>query len=148
MNALCGIQAKLNREHKNKVRSLRRQLKQREDELGALQQQLEQQRACAQPLDIQKRPSSQEAAVVANARVVYAEAAELGLSNQGGEQCCKERQACIANLETELASAKAECQQQREVQQRAAAEYASLLEENSMLRRDGYKLRVSGFGKN
>lgn len=84
---------------------------------------------------------------MANERVVDAEANGLSPSSQGGEQCCKEKQACIADLETELASAKAECQQHREVQQRAAAEYASLLEENSTLRRDGYQLRVSGFGK-
>ena len=143
----CGIQVKLNRDHKNKVRCLRRQLKHKEDELEALQHQLEQQRANAQSVHLQQTPSSQEAAVVANDRVVPAAAAGLGPSNQGGEQCCQERQACIENLEKELASAKAECQQQREVQQRAATEYRRLLEENCALRQDGYKLRVSGCGK-
>ncbi len=124
------------------MRSLRRQLKQKEDELEALQQQLAQQQAGAQPVPNQQGPSSH------SNRAVPAEAAAQGPPHQGGQQCCKEREACVANLEKELASAKAECKQHREVQQRASAEYARLLEENRTLKQDVYKLRVSGCGGN
>lgn len=130
------------------MRNLRRQLKQKEDDLQALQQKLVQQRAGAQPVPNEQDPSSQEAAVGASDRGVPAEAAATGPSHQGGEQCCQEREACVANLEKELASARAKCQQHEEVQQRALAEYARLLKENCTLKQDVYKLRVLGCGRN
>ena len=92
----------------------------------------------------EQEPKGQQA----NDSAVSAEAVP-GPSHQGEEQCacCKEKEASVANLERELADACAQCQQHREGQQRASAEYASLLQENTNLKTQMYNLRVLGNGK-
>ena len=137
MIVTCGMQAKLNRDHKNKLRNLRRQLKKKEDELQALQQQLN--LAHQDPNTASSEPDleGQQAAVtvVSKDGNAHVEDAAPGPPNQD---------VYVAKLEKELADTKAQCQQRRDVQQRASAEFADLMEENKILKLQMYTFRVSG----
>lgn len=142
----CGMQAKLNRDHKNMVRNMRRLLKKKEDELQAMQQQL--QLAHPDPITASSEPDlgGQQAGFVSEDGNAHGEDAAPGPSNEGEEECvcCKEKDVCVAKLGKELADAKAQCQQRSDVQQRASAEFANLMEENKNLKLQLYSLRVSG----
>lgn len=140
------MQAKLNREHKNKLRNMRRQLKKKEDEVQALQQQLKLAHPDTDTASGEPDSGGQQAACVSEDGSAHVEGAVPGPSNHGEEECicCKEKDGCVAKLEKELAVAKTECKQCKDVQQRASAEFANLMEENKNLKLQVYDLRVLG----
>ena len=140
----CCMQAKLNWNHGNKMRTLRRQLQKKEAEVQALQLEFAKTKTNTAPIELDS--AGQQAAFVSKEGKSHVEGDAPGPSNQGAKECacCKEKDDCVAKLEKELANAKAQCQQRKGVEQRASAEYADLMEEHKKLKIRVYDLRVSG----
>lgn len=142
------MQAKLNRDHRNKLRSLRRQLKKQEEEVQALIFKVRPANTSSSAAPSEPEPRGQPADHdVSKHGKAYGEGATPGPSSQIGQECacCKKKDVRVAQLERELLDAREQFQQSvKDITQQGEAAFASIAEENKELKLQAFRLRVSG----
>lgn len=142
------MQAKLNRDHKNKLRSLRRQMKKQEGEVQALSLKVKPANTSSSAVPSEPEPRGQPAADHDPDVSKDGKACGEGVaSGQGGQECacCKEKDVRIAQLERELLDAHEQFQQSvKDITQQGEAAFASIAEENKELKLQAYRFKVLG----
>lgn len=141
------MQVKLNRDHRNKLRNLRRQMKKQEQQVQALLFKVRPANPSTSAAPSEPQPRGQLGADVSKDGEAGGEEATPGPSSQVGQECacCKEKDVHVAKLERELLDAREQFQQSvKDITQQGEAAFAAIAEENKELKLQAYRLKVLG----